>query len=156
MSAQGVILFRFVREESLILPRPSLRGPCHRVLRLIPTFEQLADVIRTESGRRGAIRPEDRIERDLGIVADDAVELLEAIQTHFGVRLTDHTGYATRFALAQGKTLFSGEGLGLPIPRALLALLGAPPERVRDPSVGALHAALMAAARDTPHKDSRC
>ena len=89
---------------------------------MIPTFEQLADVIRT----------------------------------HFGVRLTDHTGYATRFALAQGETLFSGEGLGFPMPRTLRALLGAPPEHVRDPSVGELHAALMVAARDTPHKDSRC
>ena len=124
---------------------------------MIPSLEQLADVIREESGRRGAIRAEDRIERDLGVVGDDAVELLDAIQARSGIRLDDASGYAARFGLAPDEVLFSAEGLPLPIPRTLLAILGLAPARVRDPTVGALHAALMAAARETSHKDSpRC
>lgn len=62
------------------------------------------------------ICPSTQFEKDLGITGDDGVELLEAIEKHFGVAIgNNQTGVRETFKLGSNEYLFHGEGWAIPI-----------------------------------------
>ncbi|MFD2936952.1 acyl carrier protein [Spirosoma flavum] len=83
-----------------------------------PTFEQLADFVRQATGcsRNKIISPLTQFENDLGVTGDDGVELLEAVEKHFGIPLTNAEGQlCASFGLKSGEYLFHSEGWSLPL-----------------------------------------
>ena len=111
-----------------------------------PTFEQLADLIREIIGvsNKTIIDPSTQFENDLGVTGDDGVKLLEVIEKHFGIPLTNAEGQlSASFGLKPNEYLFHSEGWSLPI---WWFGCGHKPI-VRNFTVGELHAVLQAQAK---------
>lgn len=72
-----------------------------------PSFEEFAEVVRScaRLKRDTRIDPETQFERDLGMTADDGTELLEDLETHYGIEFT-----ADSFDLKEAECLFHSEG----------------------------------------------
>lgn len=81
----------------------------------VPNFDELAEFVRHFSGYNPGkiIIPNTLFENDLGITGDDGVELLETVEQHFDIQLTDADGSARNtFRLGPNEYLFNGEGFG--------------------------------------------
>lgn len=80
------------------------------------TFEHFIDFIRQYAGisSKRLITPTTQFEKDLGITGDDGVELLEAVEKHFGITFpTDENESRALFNLKADEYLFESEGFGL-------------------------------------------
>ncbi|WP_020595334.1 acyl carrier protein [Spirosoma panaciterrae] len=78
-----------------------------------PNFDQFADFIREFSGYspKKSISPTTLFEKELGITGDDGVELLDAVEKHFGISLiNDENDLRSVFGLQPNEYLFDGEG----------------------------------------------
>ncbi|GAB3722551.1 hypothetical protein [Spirosoma lituiforme] len=82
------------------------------------TFEHFTNFIRQHTGvsRKKLITPSTQFENDLGITGDDGIELLEAVEKHYGVDLgNNEQGSRNLFNLAPNESLFHGEGFSMPL-----------------------------------------
>lgn len=80
------------------------------------TFEHLSDFIRQYAGisSKKLICRSTQFEKDLGITGDDGVDLLNAVEKHFGLTFpTDENKSRALFNLKANEYLFESEGLGL-------------------------------------------
>ncbi|MGA9672934.1 MAG: DUF1493 family protein [Terracidiphilus sp.] len=111
-------------------------------------FEQFADFIREscQISQKRRIAPETQFERDLGVTGDDGVELLEATEKRFNIRLaTEEDGLRKTFNLGPNEYLFNSEGFGL-FPFRSFSIFGRnPTPTVRAFTVGELHDAVLKA-----------
>jgi hypothetical protein len=113
-----------------------------------PSFDELVRFLRAETGCRAQIAPEQRIEQDLHLCGDDAVDLLQAVERRFAVLLHDQdTGYRRTFGMPDDEVLFSGEGWPLPGVSWLSRRMASPQPRVRDLTMSELHSAIVRASR---------
>lgn len=114
-----------------------------------PRLDDVVAFVREFSGMRSVtpLPPSSRIDADLGITGDDAVELLKAAEQRFGVDFGDDFG--ATFGLRPGQVLFGSEGLG--VPGLDLVRGGRTHEAaIRDLRVIELHNAILQCAIDGP------
>jgi len=108
-----------------------------------PTFEQLADLIRKITGvsNKTIIDPSTQFEKDLGVTGDDGVELVEAVEKHFGIPLTNTKGQlCASIGLKPNEYLFHSEGWSV-LPLWWFGWRQKP--TVRNFTVGELHSVLQ-------------
>ena len=108
-----------------------------------PSFDEFAEFIRklAKLPRKKPIAPETEFEDGLGITGDDGCELLQAVETHYGVSLSSkEDGYRKAFNLGPNEFLFHSEGL-------LPDLLCKPPAFVVEFTLGDLYNALKEALK---------
>jgi len=108
-----------------------------------PSLEELIEFLRSFAGipQRQQISAETRLEADLRITGLDGSDLLEASARHFHASLASpDDGYRRPFHLGPDEFLFHAEGLSLGV--FLMGLLGYRDPRIRDLTVGELHAAI--------------
>lgn len=104
------------------------------------TFDEFAAWLREywDVPPRKEILPETQFEHDLGLTGDDGVDLLEATEKRFEVRLGDEeTGVREIFNLQPNEYLFNSEGWG-PSPREIISLFSRGATVVRKFTVGEL------------------
>lgn len=80
------------------------------------TFEHFTDFIRQHTGisSKRLITPTTQFEKDLRITGDDGVDLLNAVEKHFGLTFpTDENESRALFNLKANEYLFESEGFGL-------------------------------------------
>jgi hypothetical protein len=110
------------------------------------SFDQFAEFIRESCriSRKSKIAPESEFEADLGITGDDGVDLLNATERRFDVRLcSDGHRFRETFNLEPNEFLFHSEGFG----PDWAAPLGRPSAIIRAFTVGELYRAVQEALR---------
>jgi acyl carrier protein len=115
------------------------------------SFEEFAEFIREwwKVSRKKLIMPETQFERDLGLTGDDGIDLLEATQNRFDVKLaTEEDGFTMTFNLTRNEYLFHSEGWG-PSPQEILSIFsGRGATTVRAFTVGELFNAVKKALQE--------
>ena len=110
------------------------------------SFDQFAEFVREwlRLSRKRKIAPESEFEADLGITGDDGIDLLNATERRFDIRLcSEEHGFRETFNLGPNDVLFHSEGFGPDLP----TLFGRPSPMIRAFTVGELYRAVQEALR---------
>ena len=112
-----------------------------------PSLEEVIGFVRDHTRTRRSLTAETRLEADLDVTGDDGTDLLEAVEAHFGLAISDaKTGVRSTFGLGPNEYLFGSEGFDLIGIGALFRWFrGEPRPSVRDLTIGELHEALASA-----------
>ena len=114
-----------------------------------PSFDEVAAFVREFAGisPHRSIKPETRLEADLGITGDDGDDLLRAANEHFQVDLASpDNGIAQTFRLGPNEYFFHPEGFDLfGISLIIRWFRRQPAPAYRDLTAGELHKAISEA-----------
>ena len=123
---------------------------------MMPALENVADFVREFAGlkRSFPITERTKLDADLGVTGDDGDQLLREAAKRFQTVLADEeTGYRSTFLLADDEYLFHAEGLEFfGVLGFARRICGSRAIKVRDLTVGELHAAIRR-ARDRIPRD---
>lgn len=123
---------------------------------MTPTLEEVIEFVRDFTGLKASrlITKDTKLDADLGLTGDDGDEFLQEASKRLKAVLSDEaTGYRSTFSLADDEYLFHSEGFD---PLGIAALFRPRAPKVRDLSVGELHAAISNARRRLASEGDDC
>ena len=113
-----------------------------------PSLEGVSQFVRGFASSRHVLEPVTRIEKDLSITGDEAVDLLVAAEERFSVQFDSRDGDFRRiFDLGPNECLFHSEGFLIDFPDLIRRLRGKPRMEVKDLTIRELHSAIVKAIR---------